>query len=135
MNYSPILAPVLALVIWEQVAWFTGVPILYRAIMADPPLTRVEMLTQVDRLPWNTKVKPLEFYLVCIVLALMGSGRGFACWLAWAFATCWAMQGLSEPASKSKFTRAIKLVATLLVYALILPAAIQITRDLLAAYD
>jgi hypothetical protein len=45
------------------------------------------------------------------------------------------MQGLSEPASKSKFTRAIKLVATLLVYALILPAAIQITRDLLAAYD
>ena len=82
MNYSPILAPVLALVIWEQVAWFTGVPILYRAIMADPPLTRVEMLTQVDRLPWNTKVKPLEFYLVCRRRARRGSTSGTGVHLA-----------------------------------------------------
>ena len=135
MHYSPIIAPVVALIFWKHVAWFSSMPALYRAFM-NRRLTHEEFRTYInEKLPWNVTVQPLDFYFVCIFLAVMDAGRGVDCWLAWAFATCWVMQGLAEPRTKSTFTLGFRILAGLIAYALTLRAGIQITRDLLSAYS
>ena len=134
MHDSPILAPVVALLIWKQMAWLTGIPILSRVINARPPLTREEIHAHTDRLPWNAKQEPLDFYLVCIVMALTDAARAADCWLAWIFAVCWMTQTLSGPVTKSKVTFGARLLASLPLIALTLHAGFQISHDLLAAY-
>jgi hypothetical protein len=133
MHYSPIIAPVLALILWKQVAWFTGIPAVVQAVNARPPLTTEQWQTHLaERLPWNARVEPFDFYLVCIALALMNAGRGLDCWLAWAFATCWVTQNLTP--SKSKFNFRTRILSAFPLYALTLHTAFQITRDLLSTY-
>ena len=137
MNYSPIIAPLVFLIIWKQVAWLTGFPALYRAIMARArdQLTRDQMETRLkEQLPWNAQEHPIEFDLVCTALAFMGSGGGVDAWLAWAFVGCWTMQSLSEVSWKNKLGWRIRMIGNLCVYALALHAGVQITRDMLAAY-
>ena len=131
MNYSPILAPVVALIIWKQVSWLTAVPRLSRAINERPRVAREERPIQIGKSKWSANVEPLDLYLVCMVLALMNAGRGFDCWVAWACATCWVMQGLTDSPGKGILMRAL---AGLCAYVLVFHAGIQITRDLLAAY-
>jgi hypothetical protein len=90
MNYSPILAPVVILIIWRQVLWLAGFATLLRTITDD------EFAKAWDMQPWKSVNHPVEFYALCTVTAMVGSGRGLDVWLAWIFALSWISNFLSK---------------------------------------
>ncbi len=95
--YSPILAPVVALVAWSLVMWgwmyVTRIPAIRNARMRlDPMAPRGE---QMNLLPAQVRWKadnynhlmeqPTIFYAIALALALMGAGGGVNLGLAWAY--------------------------------------------------
>ena len=66
MSTSPILAPVMAVIIWHQAVK------LYRlfaaGLCAMPEETKIAFY---QRLPWIVRPQPIDFLFVCMVLALM----------------------------------------------------------------
>jgi hypothetical protein len=94
---SPILAPVVALVLWSFVMWAwlyaTRIPAL-RAAKAplDPTMTAAQLA---ERLPPQVRWKadnynhlmeqPTIFYATALALAVAGAGDGLNAWLAWAY--------------------------------------------------
>ncbi len=100
MNYSPILAPVVALVAWSLVVmlWMvaTRLPAMRKAgitLSNAPPGGRGQQLDGVidDRVQWKSHnyshlmEQPTLFYAIAITLALMDFGGGINYWLAWAY--------------------------------------------------
>lgn len=94
---SPILAPVIALVLWSFVMWAwlyaTRIPaILKNKIPMSPAMTKSELNAQ---LPASVRWKadnynhlmeqPTLFYAVALTLALAGAGDGINLHLAWAY--------------------------------------------------
>ncbi|MGE3333931.1 MAG: MAPEG family protein [Rhodospirillaceae bacterium] len=94
---SPILAPVIALVLWSFVMWAwlyaTRIPaILKNKIPMSPTMTKSELNAQ---LPASVRWKadnynhlmeqPTLFYAVVLTLALAGAGDGINLHLAWAY--------------------------------------------------
>lgn len=98
---SPILAPVIALVLWTCIMWFwmylTRIPAIQQAekdgvIDMDPAVYTTDDL---KKLPRKTQWKadnynhlleqPVVFYAVALTLALIGSGDGINLMLAWAY--------------------------------------------------
>lgn len=97
LEHSPILAPVIALVVWSHIMWgwmyVTRIPAIRRARMRlDPFAPRGE---QMSTLPADVRWKadnynhlmeqPTLFYAVALVLALVGQGDGNSLTLAWAY--------------------------------------------------
>jgi hypothetical protein len=100
MPYSPILAPVIALVAWTLVmlTWlgiarrraFVEMGISWRSI---PPGSRGVNLDgrAPDKAQWpshnynHLMEQPTIFYAICLTLALMGFGGGINLWLAWGY--------------------------------------------------
>jgi hypothetical protein len=100
MPYSPILAPVIALVAWTLVMliWlgiarrtaFAKMGITWNSI---PPGSRGVNLDgrAPDRAQWpshnynHLMEQPTIFYAICLTLALMGFGGGINLWLAWGY--------------------------------------------------
>jgi len=97
LEHSPILAPVIALVVWTHIMWvwmyLTRIPAIRRARMPlDPYAPRGE---QMNTLPAEVRWKadnynhlmeqPTLFYAVALVLALVGQGAGNSLTLAWAY--------------------------------------------------
>ena len=95
--YSPILAPVVALVAWSMMMWVwmyvTRIPAIRKARMVlDPMAPRGE---QMNTLPAQVRWKadnynhlmeqPTAFYAIAVTLALMGEGDGANLALAWAY--------------------------------------------------
>lgn len=95
--HSPILAPVVALVLWSLVMWAwlyaTRIPaILKNKIPMSPTMTKSELNAQI---PPSTRWKadnynhlmeqPTLFYAVALTLALAGAGDGLNLTLAWAY--------------------------------------------------
>ncbi|MCA0200973.1 MAG: MAPEG family protein [Proteobacteria bacterium] len=95
--HSPILAPVIALVLWSFVMWAwlyaTRIPAIFRnKIPMNPAMTKSEMNA---RLPASVRWKadnynhlmeqPTLFYAVALTLALSGAGEGLNLTLAWAY--------------------------------------------------
>lgn len=99
MNYSPILAPVVALVSWSLVMmfwmYFTRFPAMKRKGIALKGRvgTRPGALDGVveDHVQWKAHnynhlmEQPTLFYAICLTLALMGMGYGFNLYLAWGY--------------------------------------------------
>jgi hypothetical protein len=94
---SPILAPVVALVLWSFVMWAwlyaTRIPAMQRAKVAlDPTLTAAQLA---DRLPPQVRWKadnynhlmeqPTIFYATALALAVAGAGDGLNAGLAWGY--------------------------------------------------
>ena len=94
---SPILAPVVALVVLSMVMWLwmyvTRIPAMLKANMKpDPYAPRGE---QMNTLPANVRWKadnynhlmeqPTVFYAVAFALALLGQGDGINLTLAWIY--------------------------------------------------
>ncbi len=94
---SPILAPVIALVLWSFVMWAwlyaTRIPaILKNKIPMSPTMTKSELNAQ---LPASVRWKadnynhlmeqPTLFYAVALTLALAGAGDGINLHLAWTY--------------------------------------------------
>lgn len=95
--YSPILAPIVALVAWTMVMWgwmyITRIPAIRSMRMRlDPNAPRGE---QMATLPPNVRWKadnynhlfeqPTIFYAIALVLALIGAGGGINLTLAWTY--------------------------------------------------
>jgi hypothetical protein len=94
---SPILAPVIALVIWTIVmgVWLyaTRIPALTKhRIVYDPKRPAEEFHAQLPaEVRWkadnynNLMEQPTLFYAVALTLALLDAGAGFNAGLAWAY--------------------------------------------------
>lgn len=95
--YSPILAPIVALVAWSMVMWawmyVTRIPAILRMKMKlDSDAPRGE---QMNLLPANVRWKadnynhlmeqPTVFYAIALVLAMLGAGGGINAALAWTY--------------------------------------------------
>ncbi|MBF5041563.1 MAPEG family protein [Aggregicoccus sp. 17bor-14] len=95
--HSPILAPVVALVVWSMVMWAwmyaTRLPAIFRARMKlDPYAPRGEQMSQLPpRVRWKADnynhlmEQPTIFYAIALALALLGVGGGVNAGLAWAY--------------------------------------------------
>ena len=94
---SPILAPVVALVLWSFVMWAwlyaTRIPALRKhRIVYDPRRPAEEFHAQLPAaVRWkadnynNLMEQPTLFYAVALVLALLDAGTGFNAVLAWLY--------------------------------------------------
>ena len=99
MPYSPILAPVVALVAWSLVVmlwvYFTRLPAMKRAgiSLKGRVGSRGKDLDGVveDSVQWKSHnynhlmEQPTIFYAIALSLALMGFGGGINLWLAWGY--------------------------------------------------
>ena len=94
---SPILAPLVALVLWSFVMWAwlyaTRLPVVVgKPFGIDRNLTRAEFNAHIPaRVRWkadnynNLMEQPTLFYAVALTLALLGDGGGLNAALAWLY--------------------------------------------------
>ena len=94
---SPILAPLVALVLWSFVMWAwlyaTRLPIAVKNdVINDPTRTHAEVQAQFPApVRWkadnynNLMEQPTLFYAVALTLALVGEGAGLNAALAWLY--------------------------------------------------
>jgi hypothetical protein len=95
--HSPILAPLVALVLWTFVMWAwlyaTRIPAIVRGkIRLDPNQPAEEFHAQLPaRVRWKADnynhlmEQPTLFYAVALTLALIGAGAGLNAGLAWLY--------------------------------------------------
>jgi hypothetical protein len=96
-SHSPIVAPVIALVVWTHVIWAwmyaTRIPAIRKArLVLDPTLPRGEqMATLPAKVRWKADnynhlmEQPTLFYAVALSLAVLGHGSGTNLTLAWVY--------------------------------------------------
>jgi hypothetical protein len=94
---SPILTPVVALVLWSFVMWAwlyaTRIPAIFKnKIAMDPAMTKAELNAQLPpSVRWKADnynhlmEQPTLFYAVAFALALAGAGGGLNLTLAWTY--------------------------------------------------
>jgi hypothetical protein len=94
---SPILQPVVALVVWSHVMWVwmyaERLPALTAAkVKFHPAITKADIAAAVPaKAQWpadnynHLMEQPTVFYATALVLALAGQGTGWALTLAWAY--------------------------------------------------
>ena len=137
--HSPILAPVMALVVWTMVMWAwmyaTRIPAIRAARMRlDPNAPRGEQMSQ---LPPNVRWKadnynhlfeqPTIFYATALVLALVGQGGGFNATLAWIYVALRVVHSLVQVLSNIILRRfAVFFVSSLVLLVLIFNAAMAV---------
>jgi hypothetical protein len=95
--HSPILQPVVALVLWSFVMWAwlyaTRIPAINKAkIKFDPAQPQEEFNAQIPaKVRWKADnynhlmEQPTLFYAITLTLALVGEGDGLNAQLAWAY--------------------------------------------------
>ena len=100
MSYSPILAPVVALVAWTLVMlvwmYIARIGAMRRAGISVAGKRGTRGMDSVLPDEVNGKAhnythlmeQPTLFYAIAITLALMDMGGGINCWLAWAMSAC-----------------------------------------------
>ena len=145
MNYSPILAPVVALVAWSLVVmvWMvvTRAAAMRKAgISLDkvPPGGRGHQLDGVipDQTQWKSHnythlmEQPTLFYAIAIALALMDFGGGINYWLAWAYVGLRVLHSIVQ-GTVNRLTLRTPLFAlsSLCLLALTIHAALRIAHD------
>jgi hypothetical protein len=133
---SPILQPVVALVLWSMVMWAwlyaTRIPAMQKAKVAlDPSLTTAELSA---RLPPPVRWKadnynhlmeqPTLFYATALILAVTGHGDGLNALLAWGYFALRVVHSLVQATSNVIMVRwAVFMIASLVLLALVVSAA------------
>ena len=141
--HSPILAPVVALVIWSLIvllwAVFTRMPAL-KAAGIDIAKARGGKPGGLDGvLPDETQWKahnynhlmeqPTLFYAVCLTLAVLGAGAGLNATLAWAYVGLRVLHSLIQGTSNIiRYRFLVFALATLVLAALTVHAALIVFR-------
>jgi hypothetical protein len=136
-NPSPILEPVVALLLWTSIMWLwmyaTRIPAIQKAGMTlDPERPGGEQMAQ---LPANVRWKadnynhlheqPTLFYAVALTLALLGAGTDTNLTLAWAYVAMRIVHSLHQSLwNKIEIRFAIFSVSSLILIALIIRAAL-----------
>jgi len=146
MPYSPILAPVVALVAWTLVmqAWMyaTRFPAMKRKgiDLRGRSGGRPGQLDGVveDQVQWKAHnyahlmEQPTIFYAIVLTLALMGSGGGINLWLAWGYVGLRIAHSLIQATANIIMYRfAVFTLASLCLLGLTIHAAARILHDCL----
>jgi hypothetical protein len=137
--HSPILAPLVALVLWSFVMWAwlyaTRIPAIRRNKLAlDPRRTAEEFQAQ---LPPDVRWKadnynhlmeqPTLFYAVALTLAFLGAGTGLNAGLAWLYVGLRIVHSLVQAAVNVIIVRfAIFMVASVVLLVLTIRAAMLV---------
>ena len=145
MNYSPILAPVVALVVWSLVMmlWMlaTRLPAMRRAGMSlsnAPPGSRGSQLDGIlpDEAQWKAHnynhlmEQPTLFYAIAITLALMDMGGGINLWLAWGYVVFRVLHSIVQATINRLTLRTpLWLLASLCLIGLAVHAAARVLHD------
>jgi len=137
--HSPILAPVMALVVWTMVMWAwmyaTRIPAIRAARMRlDPNAPRGEQMSQLPpSVRWKADnynhlfEQPTIFYATALVLALVGQGGGVNATLAWIYVALRVVHSLVQALSNIILRRfAVFFVSSLVLLVLIFNAAMAV---------
>lgn len=138
---SPILVPVVALVVWSLVMWAwmyaTRLPAIFRMKMRmDPTAPRGE---QMSLLPAEVRWKadnynhlmeqPTIFYAITLSLALLGAGGGANVVLAWAYVGLRVLHSLVQAVvNKIELRFALFMLSSLVLVALTVNALLVILK-------
>ncbi len=138
-NATPMLAPVIALVIWSGVIWAwmyaTRIPAIIRARMVlDPVMPRGDQMAQ---LPASVRWKadnfnhlmelPTLFYAVAISLAVLGDASSSSLALAWGFVALRVVHSLVQALWNHIPTRfALFFISSLVLFGLTFKAALLV---------
>jgi hypothetical protein len=136
---SPILAPVVALVLWSFVMWAwlyaTRLPAMFRLKIAyDPRRPNSEFI---DKIPPEARWKadnynhlmeqPTLFYAVALTLAFVGQGGGLNAGLAWAYVALRVVHSLIQALiNKVEARFAVFMLASLVLLAMTVHAAMAV---------
>ena len=136
---SPILQPVVALVLWSLVmeAWLyaTRIPAIRKAqLPMDPTLTAAELNARIPpQVRWKADnynhlmEQPTIFYAVCLAAAVGGVGGGLNAWLAWGYVALRVVHSLVQATANIIMLRfSIFMVASLVLLALAIRAALPL---------
>jgi hypothetical protein len=137
--HSPLLAPVIALVLWTAIVWgwmyATRIPaIIAMKMRLDPDAPRGE---QMNRLPASVRWKadnynhlfeqPTLFYAVALTLAMVGDASALSVGLAWLYVALRVVHSLWQSLVNIIPIRFCLFVASSLVlYALAIKAALEV---------
>ena len=136
---SPILAPVVALVLWTFVMWAwlyaTRLPaIVNLKLVYDPNRPASEFMDQIPApVRWKADnynhlmEQPTLFYAVALTLALLGAGAGVNAGLAWVYVALRVVHSLVQATVNRVTVRfAIFMVASLVLLALAVRTALLV---------
>lgn len=136
MEPSPILQPVVILVIWSMVMWAwmyaTRIPAMQQAqLRLDPNAVRgSQMATLPPEVRWKADnynhlmEQPTLFYAVALTLALAGAGDGINLTLAWVYVGLRVAHSLVQVlVNKIEYRFGLFLFSSLVLIALIMNAA------------
>ena len=139
MNANPILAPVIALVLWSFVMWAwlyaTRIPAIVKyKISLDPNRPASELLTLIPA-PTRWKAdnynhlmeQPTLFYAVALTLAVIGASDGATLALAWTYVGLRIVHSLVQATVNIvKLRFAVFTLASLVLLALTVRAAVSL---------
>lgn len=133
----PMLAPVIALVLWTALIWAwmyaTRIPAIVKARMVlNPQAPRGEQMAQLPaRVRWKADnynhllEQPTLFYAVAISLAILGDASTASLALAWAYVGSRVLHSLVQTLWNHIQTRfAVFFLSSLVLYALAIRAAL-----------
>lgn len=136
-NASPLIAPVIALVLWTGVIWAwmyaTRIPAIVKAKMVlDPMMPRGEQMAQLPaRVRWKADnynhllEQPPIFYATVLGLVLLGDQSAGSIYLAWAYVGLRVVHSLLQVLSNHIPTRfALFFLSSLVLFALAAKAAL-----------
>jgi len=138
-NASPMLAPVVALVIWSAIIWAwmyaTRIPAIIKARMVlEPTAPRGEQMAQLPpKVRWKADnynhlmEQPTLFYAIAISLAVLGDQSTASLALAWAYVGLRVVHSLVQVTWNNIQTRfALFFVSSLLLFGLVYQAALRV---------
>jgi hypothetical protein len=138
-NASPMLAPVIALVIWSAVIWAwmyaTRIPAIIRTRMVlDPMAPRGEQMAQLPpTVRWKADnynhlmEQPTLFYATAISLAVLGDASAVSVWLAWGYVALRVLHSLVQVLRNNIQTRfAVFFISSLVLFGLVYRAAMLV---------
>ena len=136
---SPLLAPVIALVLWTALIWTwmyaTRIPAILAARMVlDPQAPRgAQMATLPARVRWKADnynhllEQPVLFYATALSLALLGDHSAASVWLAWGYVALRVVHSLWQATTNVIMVRfGLFAVSSLVLFALAIRAALQV---------
>ncbi len=137
--HSPILAPVIGLVLWSFVMWAwlyaTRIPAVARfKVVYDPQQPASAFHAQLPaQVRWkadnynNLMEQPTLFYAVALTLALLGQGDGLNAILAWTYVGLRVVHSLVQALVNVVLVRfAVFMVGSLVLLALTVRAALAV---------
>jgi len=136
---NPMLAPVIALVLWTALVWAwmyaTRIPAILAARMVlDPQAPRgAQMATLPARVRWKADnynhllEQPVLFYATALSLALLGDHAVASVWLAWAYVGLRVVHSLWQATTNVIMVRfGLFFVSSLVLFALAIRAALLV---------